>query len=67
MAYASQFTPPKEERKSKVVLPLDELEARMNSMAQYYGRLVGVKYAEGFIVKEVMQVEDVVKMPVRSM
>jgi hypothetical protein len=26
-----------------------------------------VRYAEGFIVKEVMQVEDVVKMQVRSM
>jgi hypothetical protein len=38
----------------------------MNSIAQYYGRLAGVKYAEGFIVKEVMQVEDVVKMAVRS-
>src|SRR6202789_2711364 len=35
LAYASQFTPPKEKRRSKVVLPLDELEARMNSMAQY--------------------------------
>src|SRR5271163_390761 len=66
LAYASQFTPPMEQRRSKVVLPLDELEARMNSMAQYYGRLVGVRYAEGFIVKEVMQVEDVVKMSVRS-
>ena len=57
---------PKNERRSKVVLPLDELEARMNSMAQYYGRLMGVRYAEGFVVKEVMQVEDVVKMQVRS-
>jgi hypothetical protein len=35
-------------------------------MAQYYGRLIGVRYAEGFIVKELMQVEDVVKMAVRS-
>ena len=66
LAYASQFTPPKEMRRSKVVLPLDELEARMNSIAQYYGRLIGARYAEGFIVKEVMQVEDVVEMAVRS-
>jgi hypothetical protein len=36
-------------------------------MAQYYGRLIGVRYAEGFIVKEVMQVDDVVEMQVRSM
>ena len=68
LAYESQFKRPKNERRSsKVVLPLDELEARMSSLAQYFGRLVGVKYAEGFVVKEVMQVEDVVKMPVRSM
>src|ERR1700723_934125 len=66
LAYTSQFRPPKRDRKSKVELPLDELEARMNSMAQYYGRLIGVRYAEGFIVKELMQVEDVVKMAVRS-
>ncbi|MGC1998897.1 MAG: hypothetical protein WA658_03525, partial [Candidatus Acidiferrales bacterium] len=68
LAYGSQFDRPKNERRSsKVVLPLDELEGRMNSIAQYFGRLVGVKYAEGFVVKEVMQVEDVVTMPVRSM
>jgi hypothetical protein len=47
-------------------LPLDELEGRMNSIAHYYGRLIGVVYAEGFVVKEVLQVNDVVKMPVRS-
>ena len=65
-AYASQFRPPKNEPRSKVVLPLDELEERMSTTAQYSGRLIGVKYAEGFIVKEVMRVDDVVKMPVRS-
>jgi N-acetylglucosamine malate deacetylase 1 len=67
LSYASQFTPPAKDRRSKVVLPLDELEARMNSVAQYYGRLIGVRYAEGYSVKEVAQVEDVVNMPVRSM
>jgi N-acetylglucosamine malate deacetylase 1 len=67
LAYASQFRPPKHDRKSRVALPLDELEARMNLQASYCGRLIGVKYAEGFIVKEVAQVEDIVKMPVPSM
>jgi hypothetical protein len=28
--------------------------------------MIGVKYAEGFIVKEVMQVDDLVRLPVRS-
>jgi N-acetylglucosamine malate deacetylase 1 len=67
LAYASQFRPPKHERKSRVALPLDELEDRMSLQARYYGRLIGVKYAEGFVVKEVAQVDDVVTMPVRSM
>ena len=50
-----------------MVLPLDELEQRMGHQARHYGRMIGVKYAEGFVVKEVMQTDDVVKMPVRSM
>ncbi len=67
LAYASQFRPPKRDRKSKVSLPLDELEERMSLQARHYGRMIGVKYAEGFVVKEVAQSDDVVKMPVRSM
>jgi N-acetylglucosamine malate deacetylase 1 len=67
LAYASQFNPPKRDRKSKVTLPLDELEERMSLQARQYGRLIGVKYAEGFVVKEVMQAEDVVKLSVSSL
>jgi len=66
LAYESQFRPAKKE-KSRVSLPLDELEGRMELMGRHYGRMIGVKYAEGFVVKEVMSVDDVVKMPVRSM
>lgn len=66
MAYESQFRPPKNEPRSKVVLPLDELEDKISVANRYYGRLIGVQYAEGFVVKEVMQVDDVVKIPVRS-
>ncbi len=67
LAYASQFDPPKSEKRSRVQLPLDALEERMSVQAKYYGRLIGVEYAEGFIVKEVSQVDDIVKMPVRSL
>ena len=66
LSYASQFRPVKKARRSKVALPLDELEGRMNDTARYYGRMIGVKYAEGFIVKEVMQVDDLVRLSVRS-
>ena len=66
LAYKSQFTPPKRAPKSTVYLPLDELDARMSHQARHYGRMIGVQYAEGFVMKEMMRIEDVVKIPVRS-
>jgi len=36
-------------------------------MAQHYGRMIDVKYAEGFVVREIAQVEDVVALTVRSL
>ncbi|MGD1210886.1 MAG: bacillithiol biosynthesis deacetylase BshB1 [Candidatus Acidiferrales bacterium] len=66
LSYASQFRPLKKER-SKVALPLDELEGRMDLLARHFGRMIGVKYAEGFVAKEVIRIDDLVKMPVRSM
>jgi bacillithiol biosynthesis deacetylase BshB1 len=67
LAYASQFRPPKRERQTRVPILLDELEERMSLQARSYGRMIGVRYAEGYVVKEVMQVDDVVNMPVRSL
>ena len=66
LAYESQFRPKKREDSSKVHIPLDELEDRVNLTSRYYGRMIGVKYAEPFLVREILQVDDVVKMPVRS-
>jgi N-acetylglucosamine malate deacetylase 1 len=66
LAYKSQFQAKKGDGKSKVHLPLDELEDRVNLTSRHYGRMIGVKYAEPFLVREIMKVEDVVKMPVRS-
>jgi bacillithiol biosynthesis deacetylase BshB1 len=67
LAYTSQFNPSKKDRQSKVVLPLDQLEARMSDRARHYGRMIHVKYAEGFVVKETLRIDDIVDMPVRSM
>lgn len=66
LAYRSQFRPPQREKRSRVRLPLDELEERMDLQARAYGRMIGVRYAEGYVVKEIMQVEDIVMLPVRS-
>ena len=67
LAYESQFRPPKDAPAGKVSIPLDELEERTGIQARHYGRMAGVKYAEGYVAKEVALVDDVVKIPVRSM
>ena len=66
LAYHSQFRPKAQDRRSKVDIPLDRLHHEVNLIARYYGQMAGVEYAEPFVVKEVMQVQDVVKLPVRS-
>lgn len=43
-----------------------EVEERLAAIARFYGNLIGVKYGEPFVVKETMQVDDIVSMPVRS-
>src|SRR5882762_2818398 len=65
VAFASQFRPAKGTRKSKVYLAIDSLEDEMNQLARHYGQMIGVKYGEPFLTKELMQVEDVVAMSVR--
>ena len=66
LAYRSQFQPVGRQRKSKVYLPLDKLVDEVHLVARFYGDMVGVEYAEPFLAKEVMQVEDVIGLPVRS-
>jgi N-acetylglucosamine malate deacetylase 1 len=66
LAFASQFRPAKTEAKSNVFLAIDRLEEEMNQLARHYGQMIGVKYGEPFLTKELMQVEDVAAMNVRS-
>jgi len=66
LAFSSQFRPPKSEKKSKVHLAIDRLEAEMNQLVRHYGQMIGVDYGEPFLQKELMKVDDVVKMEVRS-
>ncbi len=71
LAFASQFQPNKGEsrkkfKKTNVFLAIDRLEDEMNQLARHYGEMIGVKYGEPFLVKELMQVHDVIKMDVRS-
>jgi hypothetical protein len=43
-----------------------EIRERVAAMAAYYGLLVGVRYAEPFVQKEVGVVDDLLAIPVQS-
>lgn len=66
LCYGSQFRPKKRDHKSAVYIPLDELDQRVGLVARHYGQMIGVRYGEPFLVKELFEVDDVVRMPVRS-
>lgn len=63
-AFHSQFAGTT--RKRKVFLAIDRLEDEMNQLARHYGEMIGVRYGEPFLQKEMMKVNDVVEMEVRS-
>jgi bacillithiol biosynthesis deacetylase BshB1 len=43
-----------------------EVQERLAAVARFYGNLIGVKYGEPYVVKEAIQIDDIVAMPVRS-
>jgi len=64
VAYKSQFS---DQEAGKDLFPAhDEIRARVESMARYYGALGGVTYAEPFLQKEVGLVDDLLAIPVKS-
>ncbi len=64
LAYKSQFS---DQEAGKDLFPAhDEIHARVESMARYYGALGGVTYGEPFLQKEVALVEDLLAIPVKS-
>jgi len=63
-AYKSQFTDQEAGRGD--FPPQAEIRERVAAMASYYGMLVGVRYAEPFLQKEVGLVEDLMSSPVKS-
>ncbi len=64
MAYKSQFS---DQEAGKDLFPAhDEIRARVDSMARYYGALGGVTHAEPFLQKEVGLVDDLLAIPVKS-
>jgi N-acetylglucosamine malate deacetylase 1 len=64
LAYKSQFS---DQEAGKDLFPAhEEIRARVESMARFYGMLGGVTHAEPFLQKEVGLVEDLLAIPVKS-
>jgi N-acetylglucosamine malate deacetylase 1 len=64
LAYKSQFS---DQEAGKDLFPAhDEIRARVDAMARFYGMLGGVTHAEPFLQKEVGLVDDLLAIPVRS-
>jgi bacillithiol biosynthesis deacetylase BshB1 len=64
LAYKSQFS---DQEAGKDLFPAhEEIRARVDAMARFYGMLGGVTYAEPFLQKEVGLVDDLLAIPVKS-
>ncbi len=64
LAYKSQFS---DQQAGQDLFPAhDEIHARVEAMARFYGMLGGVPYAEPFLQKEVGLVDDLLALPVKS-
>jgi N-acetylglucosamine malate deacetylase 1 len=64
LAYKSQFS---NQDAGKDLFPAhEEIRARVDAMARFYGMLGGVTYAEPFLQKEVGLVDDLLAIPVKS-
>lgn len=64
LSYTSQYG--NAETASDLFPSHEEVMQRLQSIARFYGNLIGVKYGEPFVVKESIRVDDIVGMPVRS-
>ena len=64
LSYASQYG---ETHEGGTLFPSEqEIRERLGAVVRFYGNQIGVKYGEPFVVKEAMQVEDIVTMGSRS-
>ena len=64
LAYKSQFS---DQEAGKDLFPAhDEIRARIEAMARFYGMLGGVTHAEPFLQREVGLVDDLLAIPVKS-
>jgi N-acetylglucosamine malate deacetylase 1 len=64
LCYSSQFSSDKDTR--NLFPSRKDLRERVGSLARHFGLMIGARYGEPFVTREVAAVDDVVTMPVRS-
>jgi bacillithiol biosynthesis deacetylase BshB1 len=64
LCYSSQFSP--QEDMQNLFPSRADLRERMTSLARHFGLMIGVRYGEPFVTREVAAVEDIVNLPVQS-
>lgn len=64
LAYSSQFSPRKDTQ--NLFPSRADLRERIGSLARHFGLMIGARYGEPFVMREVAAVADIVDMPVRS-
>jgi len=64
LCYSSQFSPRKDMQ--NLFPARTDLRERVGSLARHFGLMIGVRYGEPFVTREVTQVDDIVNLPVRS-
>ena len=58
--YRSQFRGPQRQR--GIYIPLTGIEQRMATYCGYFGQLIGVAYGEPFVLREALQMDDIVAL-----
>jgi N-acetylglucosamine malate deacetylase 1 len=64
LCYSSQFSAKKDMQ--NLFPARADLRERVGSLARHYGLMIGARFGESFLTREVAAVEDIVKMPVKS-
>jgi N-acetylglucosamine malate deacetylase 1 len=62
--YASQFSPRKDVQ--NLFPARHDVRERVAASARHFGHLIGVRYGEPFVTREIARVDDIVEMPVKS-
>jgi len=64
LCYASQFSPQKDAQ--NLFPSRADLRERVGSLGRHFGLMIGVRYGEPFVTREIAAVDDIVTMPVKS-